>query len=76
MTSQPSQPRPDGADDDAETTPTVVAGELRQIADELGAVRDGPDRPIPKRPEHSIPDRDSPGATIDDPEPAEPNEPG
>jgi len=65
---QPNQPRSDEADRDKETTPAGVAEDLEKKADELGASTGPFDR--------STSDPDSPGATIDDPNPAEPNEPG
>jgi len=68
MTPHPHQPSSDDADPDTESSPAGVAGDLERKADELGA-EVGP-------PDGAASDPDSPGATIDDPEPAEPNEPG
>ena len=62
------QPGSDEADPEKETTPAGVAGDLEEKAEELGATV-GPSTPPAKDP-------DSPGATIDSPHPAEPNEPG
>jgi hypothetical protein len=45
-----------------------VVGDLERKAEELGASTGPPDT--------AATDPDSPGATIDDPQPAEPNEPG
>ena len=69
MTSHPHQPSSDEADPDKETSPAGVAGDLEEMADELGAST-GPPNDTPSS------DPDSPGATIDSPEPAEPNQPG
>ena len=68
MTSQPNQPGSDEADPEKETTPAGVTRDLEEKAEELGAST-GPFR-------SPADDPDSPGATIDDPDPAEPNEPG
>ena len=68
MTSHPNQPSSDEADRDKETTPAGVESDLERKAEELGA-KAGPVVP-------SNADPESPGATIDDPNPAEPNEPG
>lgn len=68
MTSHPHQPSSDEADRDKETTPAGVTRDLERKAEELDATT-GPVED-PKA------DPDSPGATIDDPNPAEPNEPG
>lgn len=67
MTSHPHQPSSDEADPETETSPAGVARDLEEKADELGAST-GPF-------EDSTSDPESPGATIDDPTPAEPNEP-
>jgi len=67
MTSHPNQPSSDEADREKETTPAGVERDLERKAEELGAST-GPVRPNV--------DPDSPGATIDSPDPAEPNEPG
>jgi hypothetical protein len=67
MTSQPNQPSSDEADPESETTPAGVTRDLEEKADELGASTG---------PFNRSGDPDSPGATIDSPEPAEPNEPG
>jgi len=65
MTSQhPHQPSSDEADPEKETSPAGVARDLEKKAEDLGA---GPVDPGS--------DEDSPGATIDDPNPSEPNEP-
>ncbi len=68
MTSQPNQPGSDEADPEKETTPAGVTRDLEQKAEELGASTGPFGSPSG--------DPDSPGATIDDPDPAEPNEPG
>ena len=68
MTSHAHQPSSDEADRDKETSPAGVARDLDELADELGASTGPSVRPTS--------DPDSPGATIDDPNPAEPNEPG
>jgi hypothetical protein len=64
MTSQPNQPKSDEADREKETTPGGIAEALEERAQETGATT-GP----------AASDPESPGATIDDPEPSEPNEP-
>lgn len=68
MTSQPNQPGSDEADPEKETTPAGVTRDLEEKAEELGATT-GPFRDPGADP-------DSPGATIDGPDVAEPNEPG
>ncbi len=68
MTDDPNQPRSDEADPDKETSPAGVTEDLEEMADELGATTVPPGSPPS--------DPDSPGATIDEPDPAEPNEPG
>ncbi len=68
MTSQPNQPGSDETDPEKATTPAGVTRDLEEKAEELGAST-GPFRDPGDDP-------DSPGATIDDPEVAEPNEPG
>lgn len=67
MTTHPNQPGSDEVDPEKETTPAGVTRDLEEKADELGASTGPFDR---------AGDPDSPGATIDDPDPAEPNEPG
>jgi len=64
MTSQPNQPQSDEADPEKETSPAGIAEELEKKAQETGATTGPPTS-----------DAESPGATIDDPEPSEPNEP-
>ena len=66
MTSHPHQPSSDEADPAKETSPAGVVQDLEEKAEELGAST-GPFPPTS--------DPDSPGATIDDPNPVEPNEP-
>lgn len=61
------QPRSDEADPEKTSTPAGVTRDLERTADEMGATTDPSKLPEP--------DPDSPGATIDCPEPAEPNEP-
>ena len=67
MTSHPNQPRSDEADREKETSPAGVAEDLEEKAEETGASMGPGDDPEA--------DPDSPGATIDDPDPSEPNEP-
>ena len=67
----PHQPGSDEADPDKETSPGGVAGDLEEKADELGGSV-GPNR---RQTVDPASDPESPGATIDSPEPAEPNEP-
>jgi hypothetical protein len=62
----PNQPSSDEADRDKETTPGGIAESLEDKAEELGATTG---------PGDADSDPDSPGATIDDEEPSEPNEP-
>ena len=64
MTSQPNQPKSDEADREKETSPAGIAEALEEKAEETGATT-GP----------ATSDPESPGATIDDPNPSEPNEP-
>lgn len=66
MSSHPNQPRSDEADPAAETSPAGVAEDLEKKSEELGATT---------RPRRAAPDPNSPGATIDETEPSEPNEP-
>ena len=68
MTAHPHQPSSDEADRDKETTPAGVTRDLERKAEELDATTEPDVRPNV--------DPDSPGATIDSPNPAEPNEPG
>jgi hypothetical protein len=70
MTSHPNQPVSDEADPEKETSPAGVARDLERKADELGATTGPPDK------DAAAEDPDSPGATIDQPSVAEPNEPG
>jgi len=68
MTSHPHQPSSDEADRTKESTPAGIEGDLERKADELDASTGPVGRPEV--------DKDSSGATIDSPNPAEPNEPG
>jgi len=68
MTSHPNQPGSDETDPEKETTPAGVTRDLERKAEELGASTGPFTGPAA--------DPDSPGATIDSPDVAEPNEPG
>jgi hypothetical protein len=69
------QPGSDEADPDKETSPAGISGELEEKAEELGASTGPGNSPTQRRGSDIERDPDSPGATIDSPEPAEPNEP-
>ena len=80
MTSQPNQPGSDEADPEKETTPAGVTRDLERKADELGATTGPPEKDSAGKDsagkDSAAEDPDSPGATIDEPKVAEPNEPG
>jgi hypothetical protein len=68
MTLHPNQPSSDEADPEKESTPAGVGRDLERKAEETGASTGAAAPPTV--------DLDSPGATVDGAEPAEPNEPG